>query len=84
MSYRPDLEAADADPIDLLPGEWTFDEAGKLWGRSPNGHLFHVSSAIWSITGPRDCPTVAPSIRISNHTGELWHGFLTAGQWQTC
>ncbi len=84
MSYRPDLEAPEADPTELRPGEWTFDEAGRLWGRTPNGHIFHITPALWNISGPRDAPTATPSIRISNSHGELWHGFLTAGEFKPC
>lgn len=48
--------------------------------RTPNGHLGNLGNH--DVTeNPDGTITVSPSILVSNHTGELYHGFLRAGEW---
>jgi hypothetical protein len=48
--------------------------------RTPNGHYGTLKNH--EVTEHEDSTiTVSPSILISDNTGELYHGFLTAGEW---
>lgn len=51
--------------------------------RTPNGHLGNLGNH--DVTEHDDGTiTVSPSILVSDHTGELWHGFLEHGVWREC
>ena len=48
--------------------------------RTPNGHLGNLGTH--DVTENEDGTiTVSPSILVSDNTGELYHGFLVAGEW---
>lgn len=48
--------------------------------RTPNGHLGDLGAH--DVTENDDGTiTVSPSILVSNNTGELYHGYLVAGEW---
>jgi hypothetical protein len=48
--------------------------------RTPNGHLGNLG-AHDVIEHEDGTITVSPSILVSDHTGELYHGFLVNGEW---
>lgn len=50
---------------------------------TPNGH--HGNLGAHNVAEHEDGTiTVSPSILISDHTGELWHGYLEHGVWREC
>ncbi len=62
------------------PGEF-YKSDGVWYCTTPNGHLANLANH--AITEHEDGTiSVAPSIKVSNHTGELWHGFLERGVWR--
>lgn len=51
--------------------------------KTPNGHVGDVSRH--EVTEHEDGKiTVSPSILVSDHTGQLWHGYLERGVWREC
>jgi hypothetical protein len=56
-------------------------DGGQTWMvRTPNGHLGNLGNH--DVTENEDGTiTVSPSILVSDHTGELYHGYLTNGEW---
>ena len=51
-----------------------------LMVRTPNGHYGDLSRH--DVTENEDGTiTVSPSILVSDHTGELYHGWLVNGEW---
>ncbi len=71
--------------VDAANGSYgTVEHDGKpVWYvKTPNGHLGNVSNH--EVTEHEDGTiTVSPSILVSDHTGELWHGFLEHGIWRS-
>lgn len=54
----------------------------KTWMvRTPNGHLGDLSAHSVVENGDGTI-TVSPSILVSDHTGELYHGWLIDGEWR--
>lgn len=50
---------------------------------TPNGHGGNL--AAHDVVEHEDGTiTVSPSILVSDHTGELWHGYLERGVWREC
>jgi hypothetical protein len=78
-----DGEFAD-DPF--RPGSYGRVEVLGEWewrGCTPNGHASNLAGH--DVTEHEDGTiTVSPSILVSDHTGELWHGYLRAGVWESC
>lgn len=72
------------------PGEYGRDARGNWYGMTPNGHLANLRAH--SVTEHEDGTiTVTPSILVSRPSAqcstpdkELWHGFLTKGEWKSC
>jgi hypothetical protein len=59
----------------MSDGEWTW------YACTPNGHLGNLGAH--DVTEHDDGTiTVSPSIRVSDGTGELWHGYLERGVWR--
>ena len=53
----------------------------RWYAMTPNGHLGNLSAH--EVEEHEDGTiTVSPSIRVSDHTGELYHGFLRRGVWE--
>jgi hypothetical protein len=49
---------------------------------TPNGHMGNLRNH--EVVEHEDGTiSVAPSILVSDHTGELWHGFLEQGIWRS-
>lgn len=64
----------------LAPGDYGRHEAGFWVVCTPNGHAGNLSKH--TVTEHEDGTiTVAPSILVSDDTGELYHGFLQRGVW---
>lgn len=88
MSHRADLEGANTWTGESAPRseDWWWDNLGVLCGMTPNGHFCRFDG--WEVTGPKDAPTTTPSMLITTRRNgldvELWHGFLTAGEWRSC
>lgn len=62
-------------------GAYGRDDRGFWHAVTPNGHL--GSLANHDVVEHEDGTiTVSPSILVSDHTGELWHGFLEQGVWR--
>ena len=58
------------------------DGATVWYVKTPNGHVGDVSRH--DVTEHEDGTiTVSPSILVSDHTGELWHGYLERGVWRS-
>jgi hypothetical protein len=73
------------NPGGLIPnaGEYGRNSIGEWFGWTPNGHGANLSAH--DVVEHEDGTiTVAPSILVSNHTGELWHGYLERGVWRAC
>lgn len=69
-----------ATPGGYMRGE---REAGTAYWhvKTPNGHLGNL--AAHDVEEHEDGTiTVSPSILVSDHTGELWHGYLERGVWR--
>lgn len=68
--------------LSLPPGGYGKDPRdGNWYAVTPNGHM--GSLAHHDVTEHEDGSiTVSPSIRVSDGTGELWHGYLRAGEWR--
>jgi hypothetical protein len=49
---------------------------------TPNGHMGNLS-AHTVVEHEDGTITVSPSIKVSDNTGELWHGFLERGIWRS-
>jgi hypothetical protein len=49
---------------------------------TPNGHAGNLS-AHDVVEHDDGSITVSPSILVSDHTGELWHGYLERGVWRS-
>jgi len=49
--------------------------------KTPNGHLGHLGRHEVVEHGDGTI-TVSPSILVSDHTGQLWHGYLERGVWR--
>jgi hypothetical protein len=65
----------------VTDGGYMLDTNGRWMARTPNGHLGNLGNH--DVTEHEGGTiTVSPSILISNHTGELWHGFLERGVWR--
>lgn len=71
----------------LRPGEWCwliqegYDR--ELHFCTPNDHHGAINDS-WEIIGDDENITVSPSIKVSDNKKELWHGYLTNGQWRDC
>lgn len=72
----------DLDPVRYQPGD--YGRYSQTWFCcTPNGHLGNLSGH--TVTEHEDGTiTVAPSILVKDRTGELWHGYLVAGEWKPC
>lgn len=88
--YRADLDGASSWTGDLAPkpGDWFWDNTGTLCVRLPEPGGF-ARLAGWSVSGPKDAPTVTPSIRQSytredGTVREIWHGHLVNGEFRPC
>ena len=59
----------------------TIEGGRRTWMvRTPNGHLGNLGKH--EVEEHEDGTiTVSPSILVSDHTGELYHGFLVRGEW---
>ena len=67
----------------LAPGEYGKWKDGTWYAETPNGH--GACLARHNVTEHEDGTiTVSPSILVSNNDGELWHGYLTRGEWKEC
>jgi hypothetical protein len=68
----------------LQPGEYAKHPVNGDWyGCTPNDHL--AGLAKHQVTEHEDCTiTASPSIKVSDHTGEVWHGYLERGVWREC
>lgn len=58
-------------------------ETNEAWWycKTPNGHLGNLRAH--DVEEHEDGTiTVSPSILVSDHTGELWHGYLERGMWR--
>lgn len=60
-------------------GSYVKTDAGWFC-KTPNGHGGNLN-AHDVIEHDDGTITVSPSILVSDHTGELWHGWLRAGIW---
>lgn len=61
----------------------TRDGERSWMARTPNGHLGNLGAH--DVVEHEDGTiTVSPSILVSDHTGELYHGFLVRGVWKSC
>lgn len=71
------------ESLNLQPGDYV-KLHGKFWGvKTPNGHSGTLRDH--QVTEHDDGTiTVSPSIRISDMSGELWHGWLEKGVWRSC
>lgn len=87
----PAVLVADADAGRAHgPGAYWFDDERRvLQGILPGGHGFscpYEGPGAWNWDGNRESPTLTPSILVNIIWGEeeelieLWHGYLTAGQ----
>lgn len=63
-------------------------ESGSYWRLrgawycvTPNGHAGALGSHD-VVEHDDGTVTVSPSILVSDHTGELWHGYLERGVWR--
>lgn len=70
--------------LDVAPngayGSVERDGATIWYVKTPNGHVGDVSRH--EVVEHEDGTiTVSPSILVSDHTGELWHGYLVQGVW---
>jgi hypothetical protein len=67
-------------PGGYLRGEG--EDGSRTWHcKTPNGHLGNLSAH--EVEEHADGTiTVSPSILVSDHRGELWHGFLERGVWR--
>ncbi len=90
MAYRSDLEGRNSWVGDSAPkpGDWWWDNTGTLCVRLPEPGGF-ARLVGWTVTGPKEAPTVTPSIRqyYTREDGseqERWHGWLTGGEWKSC
>lgn len=101
MPYRADLEGRREWTPDERPQpeDWWWDQDGVLVTMLP-GTAGLARLAGWQVSGPKEAPTVTPSILrwyespCAADGSELpkgqvrkvtvWHGFLTAGQWKPC
>ncbi len=81
------------EPHELEPGEWTFGNVDNtedgLWARLPNGGLCDLRT--WNVSGPKEAPTVTPSIQTlprdavdRDGNPSAWHGYLTDGKFISC
>ena len=90
MPHRPDLEGRrewleDERP---QPEDWWWDQDNVLIVMLP-GDAGLARLQGWQVTGPKEAPTVRPSILqhsrlYGNRIIEEWHGFLTNGNWERC
>ena len=60
------------------------DAGDTIWYvHAPGPGGFHGNLAKHDVTEHEDGTiTVSPSILITKHTGETWHGFLEHGEWR--
>jgi hypothetical protein len=62
------------------PGAYMRKADGTWMANTPNGHLGSLGKH--DVEEHEDGTiTVSPSILVSDHTGELYHGFLKRGVW---
>ncbi len=83
MTRQVGTRRADGTPLDTYkPGDFGRDEEfGDWWCKTPNGYMGRLSNH--EVTEHTDGTiTVHPSIKISDDTGELWHGWLQQGVWR--
>lgn len=68
----------------VQPGTYWKRSRDNVWNCvTPNGHLGRLD--LHNVVEHEDGTiSVSPSILVSDHTGELWHGFLEAGSWRSC
>lgn len=65
----------------MQPGDYGKHPDGYWYAKTPNGHSANLMAH--AVTEHEDGTiTVSPSIKVSDHTGELWHGFLERGVWR--
>ena len=63
------------------PGGYMKTPEGGWRAMTPNGHLGNLDAH--DVEEHEDGTiTVSPSILVSDHTGELYHGFLRGGVWE--
>lgn len=69
-----------AEIFNAAPGAYVKTEHGWFC-KTPNGHAGNLNAH--DVVEHEDGTiTVSPSILVSDHTGELWHGFLERGVWR--
>ncbi len=84
----PDLAWDERNGIPLMePGDYRRtqhpDGSWHWYCCTPNN--YHGSLDAHDIAEHEDGTiTVSPSILLSDHTGELWHGWLERGVWRSC
>ena len=99
MPYRADLEGRRewAEHERPQAEDWWWDQDGVLIVILPSpAGMARLQG--WTVTGPKEAPTVTPSILQRGipdgdswepddgpiAVQELWHGFLTAGEFKAC
>jgi hypothetical protein len=75
--YGDDADSARAGDY----GRVLVDERWEWRGCTPNGHYGNLAGH--DVTEHEDGTiTVSPSIRVSDGSGTLWHGYLERGVWR--
>lgn len=72
------------EPHELEPGDYV--KRGSVWWCVPPGHPFLLGNlSKHTVVEHEDGTiTVSPSIRVTGHEGDSWHGFLERGVWRAC
>jgi hypothetical protein len=76
----PDFEGAFWSHMNWPNGAYGKTHGNTWMVKTPTGHVGNLSKH--EVTENEDGTiTVSPSILVSDHTGELYHGWLIGGTW---